>query len=813
MKKLLITILLLSIVFAGTAYGLTYGADNYRKHIGACLSGRGNDPIYNHMAEVDGLIGAGAGNVGSGTIYYVDSATDGSTGATWATAVGTLQEGVDLCSAQLGDMVYVAENHEENITAASALDLDCEGITIIGFGEGENQPTISLITNAGAEMTISEADITLYNMRILGAYTGGVTAGIYINGDGDGTRILGCEFWETSATMEQLIMINVAADADALTIAGNRFIGGTSADPTSAIYFAGGSDKTVIQGNTFVGTWSGPVIDHTTALSTGIMITDNYMVNLDATAGKTIQIHASANGAMINNACYANGAGFALVGDAMFISPDNIAMQTENVEGRNYESMFGAFTGPVSGAAQDDNIKASLDLAHTDLDAIIADFTDYQLDHVAGVTTTVAADADLTTYIADLSALSHIMTTGADTSNYRASTMSLQALGTDTDALIVDVASIASSIAAMSDTGYVGTNTATSQTEPVVALLAGFGDDYFNTGWSMIITHNVDSDGSAPEGEIRDITDYTSATGTFTIETLTANLGNGDGVMVKRTEDLELDMPTVLGSAGTIRYVDSGTSGDGTGLTWENAYATLALAEAACAAGDVVYIADGHDEEVATGDSTTLNVANTTFIGLGTGDARPLITITDDGTLLTIDNAGITLKNIRFQSSVTACNIAIRVEDAAVGCTIEDCAFIDGEASTVDEFVDVISVDQSASYLTVRNCTYYSLDATGHTNTFIDLQETTIDSTTIEGCRIFGMFAEAPIYWGAAVPVNLLIKDNVISNTTSGEFCIEGSGNATGMCVNNRLYSDSYATMLDPGYLKCSGNIGADAID
>ena len=32
----------------------------------------------------------------------------------------------------------------------------------------------------------------------------------------------------------------------------------------------------------------------------------------------------------------------------------------------------GAFTGPVSGAGQDDNIKASLDLAHTDLDTIIA---------------------------------------------------------------------------------------------------------------------------------------------------------------------------------------------------------------------------------------------------------------------------------------------------------------------------------------------------------------------------------------------------------------------------------------------------------
>lgn len=36
---------------------------------------------------------------------------------------------------------------------------------------------------------------------------------------------------------------------------------------------------------------------------------------------------------------------------------------------------IGNYTGPITGAAQDDNIKASLDLAHTDLDAIIVDGT------------------------------------------------------------------------------------------------------------------------------------------------------------------------------------------------------------------------------------------------------------------------------------------------------------------------------------------------------------------------------------------------------------------------------------------------------
>jgi len=44
--------------------------------------------------------------------------------------------------------------------------------------------------------------------------------------------------------------------------------------------------------------------------------------------------------------------------------------------GGTYPERIGAFTGPVGGTAQDDNIKASLDLAHTDLDAMITYDTD-----------------------------------------------------------------------------------------------------------------------------------------------------------------------------------------------------------------------------------------------------------------------------------------------------------------------------------------------------------------------------------------------------------------------------------------------------
>ena len=347
--------------------------------------------------------------------------------------------------------------------------------------------------------------------------------------------------------------------------------------------------------------------------------------------------------------------------------------------------------------------------------------------------------------------------------------------------------------------------------------LAGFGNDYFNTGWSMIVILDADGVGTAPEGEIRDIEDYISTTGVFTVDDdFSANITTGDGIYVRRNEDLNFHDVTLARTSGEIWYCDDGGS-NGDGKTWQTAKTTLKAAEALMSAGDICYIGANHDEEVATADTLTLNVAGTSFIGLGEGDARPLITITDDGTLMTIDNAGIALKNVRLQAGVTACDIAIRVEDAAIGCVIENVAFIDGEASATDEFVDGISVDALASYLTVRNCTWFSADVTGHTNTFVNLDEATIAGATVEGCTVFGMFAEAPI-WSDAVPTNINILDNVITNLTTGQLCIEFQDAATGVIADNKLAGDTYGAILDPGSAKTYGNtqtiaINAGAID
>jgi hypothetical protein len=73
MKKLL-TILILLVFFTATTAqaALTYGQSNYTKNKGAALSGGTNDPLYNFIGEVDGLL---SGTSGASALYFTPTDT------------------------------------------------------------------------------------------------------------------------------------------------------------------------------------------------------------------------------------------------------------------------------------------------------------------------------------------------------------------------------------------------------------------------------------------------------------------------------------------------------------------------------------------------------------------------------------------------------------------------------------------------------------------------------------------------------------------------------------------------------------------
>ena len=75
-------------------------------------------------------------------------------------------------------------------------------------------------------------------------------------------------------------------------------------------------------------------------------------------------------------------------------------------------------------------------------------------------------------------------------------------------------------------------NTTASTTSIVIPDLAGYGDDFFNNHYYMTCIKNADSAGAAPEGEYRLITDYVSASGTFTVDAFSATVASTDELLV-----------------------------------------------------------------------------------------------------------------------------------------------------------------------------------------------------------------------------------------------------------------------------------------
>ena len=71
-----------------------------------------------------------------------------------------------------------------------------------------------------------------------------------------------------------------------------------------------------------------------------------------------------------------------------------------------------------------------------------------------------------------------------------------------------------------------------STTTIVSADLASYGADYFNNKYYMQIIKNANSVGNAPEREIRQITDYVDATGTFTVTAFSANVEATDEIII-----------------------------------------------------------------------------------------------------------------------------------------------------------------------------------------------------------------------------------------------------------------------------------------
>ena len=258
----------------------------------------------------------------SGKVFWVNNSgvlapdgvggSDGNAG-TYQAPFSTIDYAIGRCKAGRGDTIYVMPGHVEAVAVASGVDLDVDGVTIIGLGRGSDQARFDF--TATASTVVVDADnCAIVNMNFH-ANVSAVVIGVSIITLATDTLIKDCSFdVEATTTDEFLISVNIGVGCTGTTIEGcdmDMGLGGAAA----GIKLVGASDKVVVRGSKFQGDYSLAILSGITTLSTNVLIEDNLLLQgttggLNAVA--VIVLLTGTTGIIRNNDIVCDVATFAL---------------------------------------------------------------------------------------------------------------------------------------------------------------------------------------------------------------------------------------------------------------------------------------------------------------------------------------------------------------------------------------------------------------------------------------------------------------------------------------------------------------------
>ena len=198
-------------------------------------------------------------NLHGGNVFWVDSVNGADTGkGTHNQPYATIDYAVGRCTADQGDIIIVKAGHTETVTTDGGLAVDVGGISIVGLGEGDNRPLISIGTLVAAAAILSADGCVVENMRFSIAIDA-ATDPIQITGSGNVVRY--CEIIEAAAC-EAIDLISIGADANRNVLHNLKIRGRNTADSDAhcAIHLNGCDDCEIYDIHAYNGDWQEGVI-------------------------------------------------------------------------------------------------------------------------------------------------------------------------------------------------------------------------------------------------------------------------------------------------------------------------------------------------------------------------------------------------------------------------------------------------------------------------------------------------------------------------------------------------------------------------
>ena len=217
-------------------------------------------------------------NFAPGNQWYVDSNNGNSSydGKTWGRPLDTIDNAINKCAANRGDVIWVAPGHVETYTTTgSKIVADIAGIRIIGLGEGSNRPTISF-GHTGTTMTISANNVMLNNILFVTAVDSVVTLATI---SGDDCALVDCESRDTT-DIEVITDFTITGDKfQAIRYFKNGYVSGNAND---CVFSLNGVDNALIKDCIFITKVLTAVIEFVTASCKEVII-DNCVFSVDST--------------------------------------------------------------------------------------------------------------------------------------------------------------------------------------------------------------------------------------------------------------------------------------------------------------------------------------------------------------------------------------------------------------------------------------------------------------------------------------------------------------------------------------------------
>lgn len=407
-----------------------------------------------------------------------------------------LDSAISACRANLGDDIYISAGYTETVTTAGDIAFDVAGISVYGLGNGDNRPVFTFgSTDNTASITITADDCAFKNV---------------------------------------VLLCNDDALTNALNITGNDAqIDIESQDGSAAIEFA-----TVIRLDTADN--ANVKLRHVGFAAGNAMVScirlddcDNVRIDIDGygvlTTAWVEMVDVASSNVTINGRVYTSG-----ITTGLRNAVDTVTGSTW--DSRLWDASAAAMQRGGSGEtlAFDDvgDIASALTLATADAatNADIGDQVGNKED--TAIADTIEGNAATTQSLNRL-AKAILQRLGADSANNTAATT---LVGANRDGSILerleDLRQNESSTGGLVYQGSCDAGMGASTITVVSADLAGQGNDFFNNKYYMMVLLNASTPAGAPESEVRQITDYVSATGTFTVTAFSVNVEASDEILI-----------------------------------------------------------------------------------------------------------------------------------------------------------------------------------------------------------------------------------------------------------------------------------------